>query len=217
MKTTEMIVKVRDAQNYLILNERGRAVKTDTMRDLGFVLYTIIEQVKEGHAWSLIDATNVNLGCLPIIVLYAFKEGDDQLIPDTVVLDNVEYWVHNVEPLEFDSFGELENWSKVTEEEATLLLTKAPTEPVKDEPGIDLFKQVFDLIGLKYEEYDISDVNDEYAQFMHRTEDRYVDIMFDKGLVQIGHAGNSEPPRKLKITLEPIETNEPSTVPDERT
>ena len=109
MKTTEMIVKVRDAQNYLILNERGRAVKTDTMRDLGFVLYTIIEQVKEGHAWSLIDATNVNLGCLPTIVLYAFKEGDDQLIPDTVVLDNVEYLVHNVEPLEFDSFGELEN------------------------------------------------------------------------------------------------------------
>ena len=200
MKTTEMIAKVKDASNVTILTVRGTVIQWNSMRDLGHMLYAIIDMVQEDSG---------------LYRLFERADGSLVLAPTTCANDVGNHKISY--PIEFDSFGELENWSKVTEEEATLLLTKAPTEPVKDEPGIDLFKQVFDLIGLKYEEYDISDVNDEYAQFMHRTEDRYVDIMFDKGLVQIGHAGNSEPPRKLKITLEPIETNEPSTVPDERT
>ena len=185
MKTTEMIAKVKDASNVTILTVRGTVIQWNSMRDLGHMLYAIIDMVQEDSG---------------LYRLFERADGSLVLAPTTCANDVGDYKI--AYPLEFDSFGELENWSKVTEEEATLLLTKAPTEPVKDEPGIDLFKQVFDLIGLKYEEYDISDVNDEYAQFMHRTEDRYVDIMFDKGLVQIGHAGNSEPPRKLKITLE---------------
>lgn len=185
MKTTEMIAKVKNSNDVMIINVLGKSIEWDSMRDLGHTLYTLTEMIKE-------DSASYRL--------FEYADGSLVLAPTSQAASAGNHKISY--PIEFDSFGELENWSKVTEEEATLLLTKAPTEPVKDEPGIDLFKQVFDLIGLKYEEYDISDVNDEYAQFMHRTEDRYVDIMFDKGLVQIGHAGNSEPPRKLKITLE---------------
>jgi len=199
MKTTEMIAKVKEASSVTILSVLGAVVQWDSMRDLGHTLYTLIDMVQEHSG---------------LYRLFEYADGSIVLAPTTCadVVGNGKIG----HTLEFDSFGELENWSKVTEEEATLLLTKAPAEPIKDEPGIDLFKQVFDLIGLKYEEYDISDVNDEYAQFMHKKEDRYVDIMFDKGLVQIGHAGNSEPPRKLKITLV-SESNEPCTGPDTRT
>lgn len=199
MKTTEMIAKVKDANELTILSVRGTVIQWDSMRGLGYMLYTLINIVQEQSGlYRLFEKSNGALVIAPTTCA------------DIVGGHKISY------PLEFDSFGELENWSKVTEEEATLLLTKAPAEPVKDEPGIDLFKQVFDLIGLNYGEYDVSDINYEYVQFLHKSEDRYVDIMFDKGLVQIGHAGSSEPPRKLKITLVP-ESNEPCTGPDART
>lgn len=199
MKTTEMITKVKDANELTILSVLGTVIQWDSMRDLGHTLYTLIDIVQEQSGlYRLFEKSNGALILAPM--------SHTDIVGD----HKISY------PLEFDSFGELENWSKVTEEEATLLLTKSPAEQINDESGVDLFKQVFDLIGLNYNEYDISDVNDEYAQFVHKSEDRYVDIMFNKGLVQIGHAGNTEPPRKLKVTLV-SESNEPCTGPDTRT
>lgn len=220
MKTTEMIAKVKDSQDILIVNERGLVVKTDSMRDLGFVLYEISRQVQLGGKWVLCEAMNLT-HYMPVVLLLAVKPDNASPNPDDhLTFDKIEYVIDIVNLLEFDSFGELENWSHVSEEDATQLLTKAPAEPIQTE-GVDLFKQVFDLIGLNYGDYFVQEVDDVYAQFMHKTEDRYVDIMFDKGLVQIGHAGNSEPPRRLKITLEPIESKaygvDAFQVPDERT
>lgn len=199
MKTTEMIAKVKDANELTILSVLGTVIQWDSMRDLGHTLYTLIDIVQEQSGlYRLFEKSNGALILAPM--------SHTDIVGD----HKISY------PLEFDGFGELENWSKVTEEEATLLLTKAPAELIKDESGVDLFKQVFDLIGLNYNEYGINDATYEFAQFVHKSEDRYVDIMFDKGLVQIGHAGNSEPPRKLKITLV-SESNEPCTGPDTRT
>ena len=222
MKTTEMIAKVKETQDILIVNERGLVVKTDSMRDLGFVLYEISRQVKDGEKWCLCDAKNLT-HYTPVVLLLALKEqdSDEPKVDHMYTFDKIEYAIDTVNHLEFDSFGELENWSHVSEEDATQLLTKAPAEPVQIE-GTDLFKQVFDALGLNYDEYDASDICYEYIQFLHRTEDRYVDIMFDKGLVQVGRGisrgpMSGEPARRLKITLVPEESNEPSTAPDQRT
>lgn len=185
MKTTEMIAKVKDANELTILSVRGTVIHWDSMRDLGHTLYTLIDMVQEDSGmYRLFEKRNGALVIAPTTCA------------DIVGDHKISY------PLEFDSFGELENWSKVTEEEATQLLTKAPAEPVKDEPGVDLFKQVFDALGLNCDDYFMLNVDDLYAQFIHKSEDRRVDITFDMSLVQISHAGNSEPPRKLKITLE---------------
>lgn len=184
MKTTEMIAKVKDANELTILSVCGTVIQWDSMRDLGHTLYMLIDMVQEHSGlYRLFEKSNGSLVISPIG--YADIVGDHK----------ISY------PLEFDSFGELENWSKVTEEEATQLLTKSPVEAPKDEPGVDLFKQVFDLIGLNYDDYDFRGIDAGYVQCLHKSEDRYVDIMFDKGLVQVGHAGNSEPPRKLKISF----------------
>lgn len=200
MKTTEMIARIREAQEYVIANQHGRAIRTDTLRDLGFVLYTIIENVQHGDVWKICTATNLNFG-LPATLLIMVDDHQRSLDGAKVTYNGVDYGITASESLEFDGFGELENWSKVTEEEATLLLTKAPVETPQDEPGVDLFKQVCDLLGLNFDDYYLNEICDEYAQFMHDNEDRYVDIIFNKGLVQVGHAGNSEPPRKLKISF----------------
>lgn len=217
MKTTEMIAKVKEANDILIVNERGIVVKTDSMRDLGFVLYEISRQVQLGGKWFLCEANNLTHLTTVVLLLAVKPDSVGPTSGDLPIFDKIEYAIVAVNPLEFDSFGELENWSHVSEEDATQLLTTAPSAAAMQIEGTDLFKQVFDAMGLKYDDYDVQDVDDVYAQFLHKTEDRYVDIMFDKGLVQIGHAGNSEPPRRLKITLEPIESNEPSTAPDTRT
>ena len=199
MKTTEMIAKVKEASNVTILSVRGTIISWDSMRDLGHTLYTLVYMVQKDSG---------------IYRLFERVDGSIVLAPTVCAKDVGDYKISY--PLEFDSFGELENWSHVSEEDATQLLTKAPTEPVQIE-GTDLFKQVFDLLGLNYYEYQEGDVEFDYAQFRHATEDRYVDIMFYKGLVQVGTRTSAEPPRRLSITLEPIETNEPSTVPDTRT
>lgn len=186
MKTTEMILKVKEASNVTILSVRGTVIQWGSMRDLGHTLYTLIDMVREySGLYRLFERTDGSIVLAPTACA------------DIVGDHKISY------PLEFDGFGELENWSQVSEEDATQLLTKAPAEPAQAQvEGTDLFKQVFDALGLKYEDYDTSDIYYEYVQFLHRTEDRHVDIMFDKGLVQVGHAGNSEPPRRLKITLE---------------
>jgi hypothetical protein len=199
MKTTEMIAKVKEANNVTILSVRGLPIGWESMRDLGHTLYTLVDMIQE-------DSGMYRL----------FEKADGALVlaptaqADIVGPHKISY------PLEFDSFGELENWSHVSEEDATQLLTKAPVEPAQIE-GVDLFKQVFDALELRYTDYYPDSIDDESAYFKHFTEDRWIDIMFDKGLVQVGHGNTCEPPRKLKITLEPIESNEPSTVPDTRT
>lgn len=184
MKTTEMIARVTNANNVTILSVRGLPIGWESMRDLGHTLYALVDIVQEDSG------------------MYRLFEKDDGaiVIAPTAQADIVG--PHKISyPLEFDGFGELENWSKVTEEEATQLLTKAPVETPKDESGVDLFKQVFALLGLNLDDYYLNEICDEYAQFMHDNEDCYVDIIFNKGLVQVGHAGNSEPPRKLKISF----------------
>lgn len=194
MKTTEMIAKVKEANNVTILSVRGLPIGWESMRDLGHTLYTLVGMIQE-------DSGMYSL----------FEKADGALVlAPTAQADIVG--PHKISsPLEFDSFGELENCSKVTEEEATQLLTKAPIETPQDEPGVDLFKQVFALLGLNFDDYYLNEICDEYAQFMHDNEDRYVDITFNKGLVQVGHAGNSEPPRKLKISFatEPTQATQP--------
>lgn len=203
MKTTEMIARVKDANEVIILNVLGRELNWNSMRDLGHTLYTLIDIVKEDSGiYRLFECSNGALILAPT--------AQSAIVGPHKISD----------PLEFDGFGELENWSKVTEEEATQLLTKAPVESPKDEPGIDLFKQVFDALGLNYDEYYENDIGFDYVHFLHNTEDRYVDIMFTKGLVQIGHAGNSEPPRKLKISFATESTQhgiDAFQVPDQRT
>lgn len=206
MKTTEMILKVKEASNVTILSVRGTVILWDSMRDLGHTLYTLIDMVrKHSGMYRLFERTDGSIVLAPTACA------------DVVGDHKINY------PLEFDSFGELENWFHVSEEDATQLLTKAPAEPVPAQiEGVDLFKQVFDAIGLNYDEYDESDICYEYVQFLHRTEDRYVDIMFDKGLVQVGRGisrgpMSGEPARRLKITLVPEESNESSTAPDQRT
>lgn len=219
MKTTEMIARVKEAQEYVIANQNGRAIRTDTLRDLGFVLYTVIENVQHGDVWKICTATNLNFG-LPATLLIMVDDHQRSLDGAKVTYNGVDYGITASESLEFDSFGELENWSKVTEEEATLLLTKAPVEPPQEEPGVDLFKQVCDLLDLNYDDYVINDVNDEYAQLQHKKEDRYIDIMFNKGLVQVNNGMTAEPPRKLEISFatEPTKHGiDAFQVPDQRT
>jgi hypothetical protein len=151
------------------------------MRDLGHTLYTLIAMIKEDSGiYRLFEKADGSLVLAPTV--HAEDVGDHKIS----------------DPLEFDSFGELENWSHVSEEDATALLTKAPVEPAQEERGIDLFKQVFDTIGLNYDDYYLNDIGDEFAQFRHTKEDHsFIDIVFSTGSVQIGNA----PPRKLKITL----------------
>jgi hypothetical protein len=196
MKTTEMIAKVKDAQEYVIVNELGRTIKTDSMRDLGFVLFTVIERVNEGDVWKICAAMNVQFN-LPATLLVAVDRHERTLAGAQVTYNGVDYRIVDCESLEFDSFGELENWSVVSEEDATALLTKAPVEPPKEESGINLFKQVFDLLGLKYEDYYLDEVGDEFAQFSHEEDFTTVTIDFTTALVEVG----GQPPRKLKITL----------------
>ena len=219
MKTTEMIAKIKDAQDILIVNERGLVVKTDSMRDLGFVLYEISRQVKDGEKWYLCDAKNLT-HYTPVVLLLGVEE-QDSIVPKVdhlYTFDKIEYAIDTVNPIEFDSFGELENWSHVSEEDATQLLTKVPSAVAMQIEGTDLFKQVFDAMGLKYDDYHLNEINEDFAQFLHNSEGHnYVDIMFYNGLVQLGTQTSAEPPRRLKITLEPIESNEPSTAPDTRT
>lgn len=218
MKTTEMILKVKEAQDILIVNERGLVVKTDSMRDLGFVLYEISGRVNWGEKWFLCDAKNLT-HYTPVVLLLAIKEqdSDEPKVDYKYTFDKIEYAIDTVHPLEFDSFGELENWSHVSEEDATQLLTKAPAEPVQIE-GTDLFKQVFDALGLKYGEYHLNECNDDYAQFYHNDDgESIVNILFYSGFVQVINGDTSQPPRRLKITLVPEESNEPSTAPDQRT
>ena len=200
MKTTEMIAKVKDANELTILSVLGTVIQWDSMRDLGHTLYTLIDIVQEQSGlYRLFEKSNGALILAPMS--HADIVGDHK----------ISY------PLEFDSFGELENWSKVTEEEATLLLTKAPAEPINVEPGVNLFKQVFDALGLKYDEHHLNDINDDYAQFYHNDDGRsIVNILFYNGLVQVINEGNSEPASRLKITLV-SESNEPCTGPDTRT
>jgi len=186
MKTTEMIAKVKEANSLTILNVMGRVIQWDTMSDLGHTLYTLIAMVKEDSG-----------------IYRLFERADGALV--LAPTDRAEIvGDHKISyPLEFDSFGELENWSAVSEEDATALLTKAPVEPPQEEQGVDLFKQVFELIGLAYtySDYTLDVVDATELLFAHYKEDRWVRIDFYKGTVQIGHAGNSEPPLKLKITL----------------
>jgi len=220
MKTTEMIARIREAQEYVIANQNGRAIRTDTLRDLGFVLYTVIENVQHGDVWKICNAANLNFG-LPATLLIMVDEHQRSLDGAKVTYNGVDYGITASESLEFDGFGELENWSKVTEEEATLLLTKAQVEPPKDEPGVDLFKQVFDLLGLNYDEYGFyGEPSEASVEFVHFDNyDLRVEIIFDKGLVQVIKGKTAEPPRKLKISFatEPTKHETSSRVPDQRT
>lgn len=185
MKTTEMIAKVKEANELTILNVMGRVIQWDSMRDLGHTLYTLIAMVKEDSGiYRLFEKSNGALVLAPTV--HAEDVGDYKIS----------------DPLEFDSFGELENWSHVSEEAATALLTKAPVEPPQEEQGVDLFKQVFALIGKNIEEYFVDDINEEFVQFVNYDNyDLRVDIIFDKGIVQVINGKMAEPPRKLKITL----------------
>jgi len=203
MKTTEMIARVTNANSVTILSVIGLPIGWESMRDLGHTLYTLVDMVQ-------IDSG-----------MYRLFEKDDGALVIAPTAKAEIVGPHKISyPLEFDSFGELENWSKVTEEEATLLLTKAPVEPPQEEPGVDLFKQVCDLLDLNYDDYVINDVNDEYAQLQHKKEDRYIDIMFNKGLVQVNNGMTAEPPRKLEISFatEPTKHGiDAFQVPDQRT
>lgn len=203
MKTTEMIARVTNANSVTILSVIGLPIGWESMRDLGHTLYTLVDMVQ-------IDSG-----------MYRLFEKDDGALVIAPTAKAEIVGPHKISyPLEFDSFGELENWSKVTEEEATLLLTKAPVEPPQEEPGVDLFKQVCDLLDLNYDDYVINDVNDEYAQLQHKKEDRYIDIMFNKGLVQVNNGKTAEPPRKLEISFatEPTQHGiNTFRVPDQRT
>jgi hypothetical protein len=184
MKTTELISKVKEANSVTILSVRGLPVGWESMRDLGHTLYTLIAMVKEDSGiYRLFERADGALVLAPINC--AEIVGDHKIS----------------HPLEFDSFGELENWSHVSEEDATALLTKAPVEPPQKVYGIDLFQQVFELMGLTYSDYYLDDIRREYVLFAHNKEDRWLNVDFNNGTVQIGHDGNSEPPRKLKITL----------------
>jgi hypothetical protein len=184
MKTTEMIARVTNANSVTILSVHGLPIGWESMRDLGHTLYTLVDMVQ-------IDSGMYRL----------FEKEDGALVIAPTAKAEI-VGPHRISyPLEFDGFGELENWSKVTEEEATQLLTKAPVETPKDESGVDLFKQVFALLGLNFDDYYLNGICDEYALFMHDNGDRYVDISFNKGLVQVGHAGNSEYLCKLKISF----------------
>jgi hypothetical protein len=200
MKTTEMIAKVKDAQEYVIVNELGLTIKTDSMRDLGFVLFTVIERVNEGDVWKICTAMNEQFN-LPATLLVAVDSHERTLAGAQVTYNDVDYRIVDCESLEFDGFGELENWSVVSEEDATSLLTKAPVEPPQEESGIDLFKQVCDAIGVNYLDYYLDTICHEYALFTHIKEDRWFNIDFGNGVVQVGKGGTCEPPRKLKITL----------------
>jgi hypothetical protein len=193
MKTTEMIAKVKEANNVTILSVRGLPIGWDSMRDLGHTLYVLVDMVKEDSG-----------------IYRLFEKADGALVlAPTAQADIVGPYKISY-PLEFDSFGELENWSHVSEEDATALLTKAPVELPQEKQGVDLFKRVFDLVDV------------DSAMFVHKTQDRFVNIDFNKGLVQVGHEGNSEPPRKLKITLvdatpDATPYHKTSEVPDFRT
>ncbi len=201
MKTTEMITKVKEANSLTILNVMGRVIQWSSMRDLGHTLYTLIAMIKEDSGiYRLFEKADGSLVLAPTV--HAEDVGDHKIS----------------DPLEFDSFGELENWSHVSEEDATALLTKAPVEPPQEEPGVDLFQQVFELMGLTYSDYYLDDIRHEYVLFAHNKEDRWLNVDFNNGTVQIGHAGNSEPPRKLKITLAASDENTKTRkVPDTRT
>lgn len=204
MKTTEMIARVTNANSVTILSVIGLPIGWESMRDLGHTLYALVDMVQEDSG------------------MYRLFEKDDGALVIAPTAKAEIVGPHKISyPLEFDSFGELENWSKVTEEEATQLLTKAPVEPPKAEPGVDLFEQVFDLLGLNRDDYFIGDINEEFVQFMHEDDnDRYVDINFDKGIVQIGKGNRAEPSRKLKISLttEPAKyETDTAKAPDQRT
>ncbi len=196
MKTTEMIARVTNANNVTILSVRGLPIGWESMRDLGHTLYTLVDMVQEDSG------------------MYRLFEKDDGALVIAPTAKAEIVGPHKISyPLEFDSFGELENWSKVTEEEATLLRTKAPVEPPKDEPGVDLFKQVFDLLGLNYDEYGFyGEPSEEFVQFVNYDNyDLRVEIIFDKGLVQVIKGKRAEPPRKLKISFatEPTQATQP--------
>ncbi len=201
MKTTELISKVKDANNVTILFVRGLPIGWESMRDLGHTLYTLVDMIQENSG-----------------IYRLFEKADGALVlaptaqADIVGPHKISY------PLEFDSFGELENWSHVSEEDATVLLTKAPVEPPQKVYGVDLFQQVFELLGLTYSDYYLDDIRHEYVLFAHNKEDRWLNVDFNNGTVQIGHDGNSETTRKLKIALEAQAENvKTSKVPDMRT
>jgi hypothetical protein len=139
---------------------------------------------------------------LPATLLVAVDSHERTLAGAQVTYNDVDYRIVDCESLEFNGFGELKNWSAVSEEDATLLLTKAPVEPPQEEQGVDLFKQVCDAIGVNYLDYYLDDICHEYVLFRHIKEDRWFNIDFGNGVVQVGHGSTSAPPRKLNITLE---------------
>lgn len=217
MKTTEMIAKVKEANDILIVNERGIVVKTDSMRDLGFVLYEISRQVQLGGRWVLCEAKNLT-HYTPVVLLLAVKPDNADPNPAVILaVDKIEYGIATVNPLEFDSFGELENWSHVSEEDATQLLTKAPAEPAKI-AGINQLNHLFNQLGLNFENWYCNSYEDHVSEFLHNDDTELsVLVRFDEGTVELFKDDTCEAVKRFTITIVPEESNEPSKVPDTRT
>lgn len=200
MKTTEMILKVKEASNVTILSVRGTVIQWDSMRDLGHTLYTLVDVVA-GHSgfYRLFERTDGSIVLAPTACA------------DIVGDHKISY------PLEFDSFGELENWSQVSEEDATQLLTKAPAEPIKV-AGTNQLNHLFNQLGLNFENWYCNSYEDHVAEFLHNDDTELsVLVRFDEGTVDLYKDGMCEAVKRFTISLVPEESNESCTAPDQRT
>lgn len=200
MKTTEMILKVKEASNVTILSVRGTVILWDSMRDLGHTLYTLVDMVQEDSG------------------LYRlFERADGSIVLATVAYSNIVGDYKISYPLEFDGFGELENWSHVSEEDATQLLTKAPAEPAKV-AGTNQLNHLFNQLGLNFKNWYCNSYDNHVAEFLHNDDTELsVLVRFNEGTVDLYKDDMCEAVKRFTITLVPEESNEPSTAPDQRT
>lgn len=184
MKTTELIEKVKSANNVTILTVAGKPAPWTNMRELGYLLFDVIRLVEDGMSWHLYTKTDGSLVVAAALDKSPKFEG-----------------FNKSESIEFDSYGELENWSKVSEEEATQLLTKA--EPVPEPPpaNVKLFAAIFNELGYKYDDFFFDFGDDNLISFYNNETGVEIQIDLENSTIHVIKDDTATLKRKLKISF----------------
>lgn len=163
MNTTELIEAVKSAQKVILVDVNGNEVPYTTFRELGHWLYEALTEVN----LSTIERSNE-------LIILKHRSRDNAHISH----EDDEEWVDTSDL----ATGPLANWATLSEEQATAMLTKAEPEP---RAGTNQFNQLFNQLGLKYEDWYLDHVEDCVAQFCHEEDSSlWIELDFNTGTLK---------------------------------
>lgn len=159
MNTTELIEAVKSAQKVILVDVNGNEVPYTTFRELGHWLY---ESFKVGP---------VGVSSIAGAMIIARGSKDDVTPEGWTLIDTSDL-----------ATGPLANWSTLTDEQATEMLTKAEPEP---RAGTNQFNHLFNQLGLKYEDWYLDHEADGALQFCHEVDSSlWVELDFNTGTLK---------------------------------